>query len=101
VRDKANRALEKQGKSLILTPDSTLEPESSPSAEVEVDYSALPTPTRRGPEASRRTSGELAPSPRRRPRAKIRVRRSRLRGRPCSRLRGPSSRLHRRSLRRA
>ena len=44
ARDKANWALEKQGKSLIPTPDSTPEPESSPSAEVEVDYSALPDP---------------------------------------------------------
>ena len=48
VRDKVNRALEKQGKSLIPTPDSTLEPESSPSAEVEVDYSALPDPNTKG-----------------------------------------------------
>ena len=48
MRDKANRALEKQGKSLILTPDSTLEPESLPSVEVEVDYSALPNPNTKG-----------------------------------------------------
>ena len=48
VRDKVNRALEKQGKSPILTPDSTPEPESPPSAEVEVDYSALPDPKAEG-----------------------------------------------------
>ena len=50
ARDKANRALEKQGKSLIPTPDSMPEPESSPSAEVEVDYSALPDPNAEGVE---------------------------------------------------
>ena len=48
ARDKANWALEKQGKSLIPTPDSTLEPESLPSVEVEVDYSALPNPNTKG-----------------------------------------------------
>jgi hypothetical protein len=42
ARDKANRALEKQVKSLIPTPDST------PSAEVEIDYSALPDPNTEG-----------------------------------------------------
>ena len=50
AREKENRAREKQGKSLILTLDSTLEPESSPSAEVEVDYSALPDPNTKGAE---------------------------------------------------
>ena len=49
VRDKANRALEKQVKSLIPTPDSRPEPESSPSAEGEVDPSALPGPSTPGP----------------------------------------------------
>ena len=44
AKDRVKRALGKQGKSPISTPDSTPEPESSPSAEVEVDYSALLDP---------------------------------------------------------
>ena len=48
MRDKANRALEKEGKPPIPTPDSTPEPESSPSAEVEADYSTLPDPNMEG-----------------------------------------------------
>jgi len=40
ARDKVNRALEKEGKLPILTPDSTPDPESpSSAAEGQVDYS--------------------------------------------------------------
>ena len=46
--EKENRARERQGKSPIPTPDSTPESESSPSAEGEVDYSALPDPNTEG-----------------------------------------------------
>ena len=49
AREKENRARVKEGKSPIPTPDSTPEPESSPSAEGEVDPSALPGPSAPGP----------------------------------------------------
>ena len=44
AREKENRARARRGTSLIPSPNTTPEPESSPSAEGEVDYSMLPDP---------------------------------------------------------
>ena len=48
--EKVNRAREMQGQPPIQPPNSTPELESSASAEVEVDYSALPDPNAEGVE---------------------------------------------------
>jgi len=63
AREKENRAWEKQGKPLIPMPDSTPEPESSASTEIEVDYSALPDPNAEGVEGQSSGQQEVGTEP--------------------------------------